>query len=35
VVVSAWEGELDRDKLAAGLSRQIDPSDMETAVTTE
>jgi aerobic C4-dicarboxylate transport protein len=34
VVVSAWEGELDRDKLAAGLSRQIDPADVETAVTT-
>jgi aerobic C4-dicarboxylate transport protein len=34
VVVSAWEGELDRDKLAAGLSRQIDPADVETALTT-
>jgi aerobic C4-dicarboxylate transport protein len=35
VVVSAWEGELDRDKLRASLSQQIDPSDMETAVTTD
>jgi aerobic C4-dicarboxylate transport protein len=35
VVVSAWEGELDRDKLHARLNRQIDPSDMETAITTE
>lgn len=34
IVVSAWEGELDRDKLAAGLSREVDPSDIETAVTT-
>jgi aerobic C4-dicarboxylate transport protein len=33
-VVSAWEGELDRDKLAAALNRRIDPSDVETAVTT-
>jgi aerobic C4-dicarboxylate transport protein len=35
VVVSAWEGELDRGKLQAGLARQIDPSDLETAVTTD
>ena len=35
VVVSAWEGELDRDKLQAGLARQIDPSNMETAITTD
>jgi aerobic C4-dicarboxylate transport protein len=35
VIVAWWEGELDRDKLAAGLSRQIDPTDMETAVTTD
>jgi aerobic C4-dicarboxylate transport protein len=34
IVVSAWEGELDRDKLAAALNRRIDPSDVETAVTT-
>jgi aerobic C4-dicarboxylate transport protein len=34
VVVASWEGELDRDKLAAGLSRDIDPSDVEVAVTT-
>jgi aerobic C4-dicarboxylate transport protein len=34
VVVSWWEGELDRDKLQAGLNREIDPSDVETAVTT-
>ncbi len=34
IVVSAWEGELDREKLAAALSRQVDPSDLETAVTT-
>jgi aerobic C4-dicarboxylate transport protein len=35
VVVSAWEGELDREKLRARLDREIDPSDMETAVTTD
>ena len=29
-----WEGELDREKLLANLGRQIDPSDVETAVTT-
>ena len=34
VVVSWWEGELDRDKLHANLNKQIDPSDMETAMTT-
>jgi aerobic C4-dicarboxylate transport protein len=34
IVVSWWEGELDRDKLNAGLNRQIDPSNLETAVTT-
>jgi aerobic C4-dicarboxylate transport protein len=32
--VSWWEGELDRDKLNKGLDRLIDPSDVETAVTT-
>jgi aerobic C4-dicarboxylate transport protein len=35
VVVSWWENELDREKLARGLSRNIDPTDVETAVTTE
>ena len=34
VVVAWWEGELDRDMLNAGLRKQIDPSDVETAVTT-
>jgi aerobic C4-dicarboxylate transport protein len=34
VFVSWWEGELDRTKLAAALNRTIDPSDVETAVTT-
>jgi len=34
VVVSWWEGELDRKKLNAGLNKQIDPADVETAVTT-
>ncbi len=34
VFVSWWEGELDRDKLHANLHRTIDPSDLETAVTT-
>ncbi|MDB5643813.1 MAG: C4-dicarboxylate transport protein [Hyphomicrobiales bacterium] len=34
VVVSWWEGELDRSKLDAGLNKQVDPSDLETAVTT-
>ena len=33
-VVSAWEGELDHAKLQARLNREIDPSDMETAITT-
>jgi aerobic C4-dicarboxylate transport protein len=35
IVVAWWEGELDRGKLAAGLARRIDPSDVETAITTE
>ncbi|KLK92206.1 sodium:dicarboxylate symporter [Microvirga vignae] len=35
VIVAWWEGELDREKLNAGLNRQIDPSDIETAVTTD
>src|SRR5450432_3688527 len=34
VVVAKWEGELDHGRLAAGLGRSVDPSDMETAVTT-
>jgi aerobic C4-dicarboxylate transport protein len=34
VVVAWWEDELDRDKLAAGLSRDVDPADVEVAVTT-
>jgi aerobic C4-dicarboxylate transport protein len=34
VVVSWWEGELDREKLHANLDKQIDPSDLQTAVTT-
>jgi aerobic C4-dicarboxylate transport protein len=34
VFVSWWEGELDHDKLHAGLNKSIDPSDIETAVTT-
>ncbi|PZA11907.1 dicarboxylate/amino acid:cation symporter [Rhodopseudomonas palustris] len=34
VFVSWWEGELDHDRLHANLNRTIDPSDVETAVTT-
>jgi len=34
IVVAWWEGELDRVKLQQGLDREIDPSDVETAVTT-
>lgn len=34
VFVSWWENELDHDKLAAALNQTIDPSDIETAVTT-
>ena len=34
VVVSWWEGELDRTKLEAALQRQVDPSDVATAITT-
>jgi aerobic C4-dicarboxylate transport protein len=34
VVVSSWEGELDRDKLQRGLAAQIDPTDVELAQTT-
>ena len=34
VVVSWWEGELDRKKLNQALNRSVDPRDIETAVTT-
>jgi aerobic C4-dicarboxylate transport protein len=34
VVVAAWEGELDQAKMKARLSQRIDPSDVQTAVTT-
>ena len=34
VVISWWEGELNRDELNRRLSKNIDPSDVETAVTT-
>jgi aerobic C4-dicarboxylate transport protein len=34
VVVAWWEGELDRDKLRDALDRDIDPTDIEVAVTT-
>ena len=34
VVVSWWEGELDRDKLRAALGARVDPSDIELAETT-
>jgi aerobic C4-dicarboxylate transport protein len=35
VFVSWWEGELDHDKLHANLDQSIDPSDLQTAVTTD
>jgi len=34
IVVSWWEGELDRTKLNAAMRRDIDPSDLQTSVTT-
>jgi aerobic C4-dicarboxylate transport protein len=34
VFVSWWEGELDHDRLHARLNKEIDPSDVKTAVTT-
>jgi aerobic C4-dicarboxylate transport protein len=34
VFVSWWEGELDQSRLHAALNKQIDPSDLETAITT-
>ena len=35
IVIAAWEGELDRARLTAGLARKIDPSDVAIGVTTE
>jgi aerobic C4-dicarboxylate transport protein len=34
VFVSWWEGELDHERLHANLNKEIDPSDVETAITT-
>ena len=34
VFLSFWEGELDQKKLHTGLNQEIDPSDVETSVTT-
>jgi aerobic C4-dicarboxylate transport protein len=34
VVVAWWEGELDRAALNRNLGKQIDPADLETALTT-
>jgi aerobic C4-dicarboxylate transport protein len=34
IIVSAWEGELDREALTRGLSRRVDPSDVEVAAMT-
>jgi aerobic C4-dicarboxylate transport protein len=34
VFVSWWEGELDHERLHANLNKTIDPSDVQTAVTT-
>jgi aerobic C4-dicarboxylate transport protein len=34
VVVSWWEGELDHDRLHTNLNKQVDPTDVETAITT-
>jgi aerobic C4-dicarboxylate transport protein len=34
VFVSWWENELDRDRLHANLNQTVDPSDLQTAVTT-
>jgi aerobic C4-dicarboxylate transport protein len=34
VVVAWWEGELDRAALNKNLGKQIDPADLETALTT-
>jgi len=35
IVIAAWEGELDRARLTAGLARKIDVSDVGTGVATE
>ena len=34
VVVAWWEGELDREKLRDAIDRDVDPTDIEVAVTT-
>ena len=34
IVVSAWEGEPDREKLRTALAGEVDTSDLQTAVTT-
>jgi len=34
IFVAWWEGELDQNQLRAALNKEIDPSDVETAVTT-
>jgi aerobic C4-dicarboxylate transport protein len=34
IVVAAWEGELDRERLQRGLAQEVDASNIETAVTT-
>lgn len=34
VFVSWWEGELDHDKMRASLNESVDPSDVQTAVST-
>ncbi len=35
IVIAHWEGELDRTRLESGLARRFDPSDVETAVSTD
>ena len=35
IIVAWWEGELDRAKLSEGLKKNIDPSDVKLAVTTD
>ena len=35
IVVSWWEGELNREKLNRAMWREIDPPDVEAAVTTD
>ena len=34
VFVSWWEGELNHEQMHANLNKEVDPSDIETAVTT-